>query len=130
MSEKAASKANSVKDGPYKPLWAALEDLKLNDDKLDPGKEADTEEAAAKYHNGDWPPSAPSAPPTAFPIVRAGQKDSAKGETQVCKLELEIQLIKLTNELQELENLIQGKKRRKSGSRLPLPAGKGASSGP
>lgn len=67
LSEKAPSKANSVKDGPYKALGAALEDLKLTDDELDPGEEVDLEEAAAKYHNENWPPDAPSAPPMAFP---------------------------------------------------------------
>lgn len=88
MSEKAPSKANSVKDWPYKPPWEALEDLKLTDDELDPEEEAVLEEAA-KYQYEDWLPSAPSAPfapSMAFPR----QNDSAKHVIQVCKLELEI----------------------------------------
>ena len=71
--------------GAYKPLWAELEDLKLADDELDPEEEADLEEAAT-YHNEYWLPYAPPPPPMAFPLVPAGQKDSGKGEIEVCKL--------------------------------------------
>ena len=40
----------------------------------------------------------------AFPGIAASSKDAAQMDMQVCPLELEIKLQKLTNELQELKS--------------------------
>lgn len=72
MSEKPLPKQIQSRIAPYKPLRAELKDLKLTDE-LDPEEEVDLEEAA-KYHNEDGLPNAPSAPSMAFILV-PDQKD-------------------------------------------------------
>lgn len=102
--EKSLSESKLDEDRPYKLLREALKEIRNTDDKLDPEEETDVEEEAAKYHNQDWPPYELSVLPMAFSVTSAAPKDVAQADMQVYKLELEIKLQKLTDELQELKN--------------------------
>ena len=79
------------------PLYTKLERYRDSDDELTLDKEDHSEKGAAKYEK-DWPPCQPSGPPMASTIGDATQMDM-----QLSKLEFEIKLQKLTNELQELK---------------------------
>ena len=79
---------------PYRARETEFGDI---DNELEPEKGADLKEEADNYE--DWPPWAPSILPVAF---TAG--DATQMEIQVCKLEIEVKLQKLTNELQELKS--------------------------
>ena len=63
-------------------------------------KEDHSEKGAAKYFDEDWPPCKSPAPPMASTIGDATQMDM-----QLSKLEFEIKLQKLTNELRELKRV-------------------------
>lgn len=103
LSEKASfkrgalnSKSQKCKQSlPYRPRET---ELGGTDDELDAGEEYYLEEEAVKYHE-DWPPYVSSTLPMAFPVGDAAQMDM-----QVYKLELEVKLQNLTNELQELKS--------------------------
>ena len=69
-------------------------------DALDPEEEADLEKGAAKYYDENWPPYAHSALPMAFTV-----RDATQMDMEVYKLELEIKLQKLTNDLKELKKV-------------------------
>ena len=79
------------------PLNPKLERYRDSDDELTLDKEDHSEKGAAKYEK-DWPPCQPSGPPMASTIGDATQMDM-----QLNRLEFEIKLQKLTNELQELK---------------------------
>ena len=80
------------------PLNPKLERYRDSDDELTLDKEDHSERGVSKYYDEDWPPCEPSAPPMAS---TAG--DAAQMDMQLSKLEFEIKLQKLTNELQELK---------------------------
>ena len=80
------------------PLNPKLERYRDSDDELTLDKEDHSEKGAAKYFNEDWPPCKSPAPPMASTIGDATQMDM-----QLSKLEFEIKLQKLTNELRELK---------------------------
>ena len=63
-------------------------------------KIAHPEKGAIEVHGETWPPVAPSAPPVTLMAEAEIQKDM-----QLQKLEFEIKLQKLTNELQELKRV-------------------------
>jgi hypothetical protein len=71
--------------------------IRDSNDELTLDKEDHSEKGAAKYEK-DWPPCQPSGPPMASTIGDATQMDM-----QLNRLEFEIKLQKLTNELQELK---------------------------
>jgi hypothetical protein len=79
------------------PLNPKLERYREPNDELTLDEEAYSEKGAAKYYE-DWSPFTPSALPMASTAEDATQMDM-----QVSKLEFEIKLQKLTNELQELK---------------------------
>ena len=76
------------------PLNPKLERYRDSHDELTLDKEDHSEKVAAKYFDKVWPPWEPSAPPMASTIGDATQMDM-----QLSKLEFEIKLQKLTNEL-------------------------------
>ena len=82
------------------PLNPKLERYRDSDDKLTSDKEDLSERGAAKYFDEDWPPPKSPAPSMASAIGDATQMDM-----QLSKLEFEIKLQKLTNELQELKKV-------------------------
>ena len=82
------------------PLNPKLERYRDSDDELTLDKEDHSEKGAAKYFNEDWPPCKSPAPPMASTIGDATQMDM-----QLSKLEFEIKLQKLTNELWELKRI-------------------------
>ena len=82
------------------PLNPKLERYRDSDDELTLDKEDHSERGAAKYFDEDWPPHKPPAPPMASTIGDATQMDR-----QLSKLEFEIKLQKLTNELWELKRM-------------------------
>ena len=82
------------------PLNPKLERYRDSDDELTLDKEDHSEKGAAKYEK-DWPPCQPPAPPMASTIGDATQMDM-----QLSKLEFEIKLQKLTNELPELKRVL------------------------
>lgn len=96
LSEKASEKRGTLNSKSQKYRHREIE-LRGTDDDLDPVEEDDLEEEAVKYE--DQPPCVPSTLPMAF---NAG--DTAQLDMQVYKLELEVKLQKLTNELQELKS--------------------------
>ena len=80
------------------PLNPKLERYRDSDDELTLDKEDHSERGVSKYYDEDWSPFEPSAPPMASTIGDATQMDM-----QLSKLEFEIKLQKLTNELQDLK---------------------------
>ena len=82
------------------PLNPKLERYRDSDDELTLDKKDHSKKGAAKYFNEDWPPYKSPAPPMASTIGDATQMDM-----QLSKLEFEIKLQKLTNELQELKKV-------------------------
>ena len=82
------------------PLNPKLERYRDTTDELTLEEKAHSDEGAAKYYGEDWPPSAPSAPPMVFTV-----QDDTQMDMQLHKLEFEIKLQKLTNELQELKRV-------------------------
>ena len=84
-------------EGPINPKFERYRD---SDDELTLDKEDDSEKGAAKYFGEDWPPWQPPAPSMASTIGDATHMD-----LHLSKLEFEIKLQKLTNELPELKKV-------------------------
>lgn len=82
------------------PLNPKLRRYKDSNDELTLDKKAHSEKGAAKYHDEEWSPCAPSAPPMASTAGDATQMDM-----QLSKLEFEIKMQKLTNELRKLKTV-------------------------
>jgi hypothetical protein len=82
---------------------------RATNDELTSEKETHSEKGVAKYYNEDWPPCTTPAPPMAS---IAG--DAAQLDMQLNKLEFEIKLQKLTNEVQELKKVSSTGKSRDS----------------
>ena len=81
------------------PLNSNFDRYRDSDDELILDKEDHSERGAAKYSE-DWPPCKSLAPPIAS---MAG--DATHRDTQLSKLEFEVRLQKLTNELWELKRM-------------------------
>ena len=82
------------------PLNSKFDRYRDSDDELILDKEDHSERGAAKYFVEDWPPCKSPAPPIAFTMGDATRRD-----TQLSKLEFEVRLQKLTNELWELKRM-------------------------
>ena len=82
------------------PLNPKLERYRDSDDELTLDKEDHSERGAAKYFDEDWPPCKSPTPPIASTMGDATHRD-----TQLSKLEFEVRLQKLTNELRELKRM-------------------------
>lgn len=74
------------------PLHSKLERQRDTKDELTSKEEAHSEQGAAKYYDEDRPP-----------LMASSAGDAAQMDMQLSKLEFEIKLQKLTNELQELK---------------------------
>ena len=82
------------------PLNPKLERYRDSDDELTLDKEDHSERGAAKYFDEDWPPHKPPTPP-----IASTRGDATQMDMQLSKLEFEIKLQKLTNELLELKRM-------------------------
>jgi hypothetical protein len=100
--EERLSERTFSEKGPLNPKLKRYTD---SDDELTLDKEDHSEKGATKYCDEDWPPCEPPAPPMASTIGDATQMDM-----QLSKLDFEIKLQKLTNDLLELKRCqIQGR---------------------
>jgi hypothetical protein len=95
LGEECLPERTFSEEGPLNPK---LEKYRDSDDERTLDKEDYSEKGAAKYFGEDWPPCEPPAPPMASTIGDATHMDR-----QLSKLEFEIKLQKLTNELRELK---------------------------
>ena len=82
------------------PLNSKFDRYRDSDDELILDKEDHSERGAAKYFEEDWPSCKYPTPP-----IASTMGDSIHRDTQLNKLEFEIRLQKLTNELQELKRM-------------------------
>uniref|UniRef100_UPI00402B82DD LOW QUALITY PROTEIN: endogenous retrovirus group K member 10 Gag polyprotein-like n=1 Tax=Arvicanthis niloticus TaxID=61156 RepID=UPI00402B82DD len=94
----------SGKCRPSTPSPAQIKEIGDSDNKSELEEGADLKKGGSKYHK-EWPLYAPSAPPMVLDAAEAAQMDM-----KVHKLEMEIKLQKLTNELQELKCLSGAKR--------------------
>jgi hypothetical protein len=82
------------------PLNSKFDRYRDSDDELILDKEDHSERGATKYFEEDWPPCKSPTPPIASTMGDATHRDM-----QLSKLEFEVRLQKLTNELQELKRM-------------------------
>ena len=82
------------------PLNSKFDRYRDSDDELILDKEDHSERGAAKYFEEDWPPC---KSPT--PAIASTMGDATHRDTQLSKLEFEVRLQKLTNELRELKRM-------------------------
>ena len=82
------------------PLNSKFDRYRDSDDELILDKADHSERGAAKYSEEDWPPCKSPTPPIASTMGDATHRD-----TQLSKLEFEVRLQKLTNELRELKRM-------------------------
>ena len=103
------------------PLNPKLERYRDSDDELTLDKEDHSERGAAKYFEEDWPPCKSPSPPIASTVGNATHRD-----TQLSKLEFEVRLQKLTNELRELKRM-SDTRRSNSSEMYQVPLGRAVS---
>ena len=82
------------------PLNSKFDRYRDSDDELILDKEDHSERGAAKYSEEDWSPCKSPTPPIASTVGDATHRDM-----QLSKLEFEVRLQKLTNELRELKRM-------------------------
>ena len=82
------------------PLNSKFDRYRDSDDELILDKEDHSERGAAKYFEEDWPPCKSPAP-----SIASTMGDATHTDTQLSKLEFEVRLQKLTNELRELKRM-------------------------
>ena len=82
------------------PLNSKFDRYRDSDDELILDKEDHSERGAAKYSDEDWPPCKSPAP-----LIASTVGDATHRDTQLSKLEFEVRLQKLTNELRELKRM-------------------------
>jgi hypothetical protein len=103
------------------PVNSKFDRYRDSDDELILDKEVHSERGAAKYSEEDWPPCKSPAPPIDSTVGDATHRD-----TQLSKLEFEVRLQKLTNELWELK-MMSDTGRSNSSEMYQAPLGKAVS---
>ena len=82
------------------PLNSKFDRYRDSDDELILGKEDHPERGAAKYFEEDWSPCKSPTPP-----ITSTMGDATHRDTQLSKLEFEVRLQKLTNQLHERKRM-------------------------
>ena len=82
------------------PLHFKFDRYRDSDDEIILDKADHSERGAAKYSEEDWPPCKSPAP-----SIASTMGDATHWDTQLSKLEFEVRLQKLTNELWELKRM-------------------------